>query len=1014
MKYLLGIDVGSTTVKAVVTDSSLNIQYKRYERHNARVREKLLVILREIREKIGSVPVKAAVTGSAGLGISQRAGLPFVQEVVASTGAIERLLPGTDVAIELGGEDAKIIFFGRVPEQRMNGTCAGGTGAFIDQMATLMDVTVDRLNDLAANHGKIYPIASRCGVFAKSDIQPLLNQGASREDIAASILQAVVNQTIAGLAQGRRIEGNVAFLGGPLAFIPQLRRRFIETLKLTDEQVRFPDNAEYFVALGCAAEAEIFDEKTLDGIIERLELAEDDRRTAVLQPLFESREEYEEFLERHGKATAQTADPEEYEGIAWLGIDAGSTTTKLVLLTDDCRILYSYYAPNKGNPVEVLRNELIHVRKLCGDRIRIAGTAVTGYGEELMVNAFGADHGIVETMAHYYAARFFDPDVDYIIDIGGQDMKCFRIRNGAIDSIMLNEACSSGCGSFIETFAKAIGYSVEEFAKLGLFSKKPSDLGSRCTVFMNSSVKQAQKEGATVEDISAGLSVSVVKNALYKVIRVVDPKELGRHVVVQGGTFLNDAILRAFERELGCNVTRPQIAGLMGAFGCALYAKEMGEREKDTEEKTVKGNSKQGDGAEEVSTFENSTKGVKASRILSLEELENFEHTSSAAVCRLCPNQCTLTVNRFSGGRRFITGNKCERGAGQSRNVEKLPNLYEYKYQKLMSLKPVEDPGRGTIGIPMVLNFFDTLPFWMEFFNRLSIRVELSSRSSHELYQRGQNTIPSDTACYPAKLVHGHIVDLVERGITRVFYPCAPYNNVESEVADNYYNCPVVAYYPELIKANMPQTDSIDYIYPYLVITKPSFIKKAYEALKPYYPDLTLWEVKEAAKAARKADAAFRADIRAEGERALEYARNTGKSVVVVAGRPYHIDPEINHGIDRLITSLGLVLLSEESVAHLGKAENLKILNQWTYHTRMYNAAEFVSRQPDIELVQLVSFGCGTDAITGDEVRDILERRGRLYTQIKIDEISNLGAAKIRLRSLIAAMEAQRRSGGNG
>lgn len=982
MQNLLGIDVGSTTVKAVVADSSLNIRYKRYERHNARVQEILLEILREIREEFGPVSVKAAVTGSAGLGISQRADLPFVQEVVASTSAIERLLPGTDAAIELGGEDAKIIFFGRVPEQRMNGTCAGGTGAFIDQMATLMDVTVDQLNELAAEHSKIYPIASRCGVFAKSDVQPLLNQGASREDIAASILQAVVNQTIAGLAQGRKIEGNVAFLGGPLAFIPQLRRRFIETLMLTDEQVRFPENAEYFVALGCAAEAQIFDEKSLDSIIEKLELAEDDRQTAVLQPLFESEAEYEDFLQRHSKATAPTADPKEYEGIAWLGIDAGSTTTKLVLMTDDCRLLYTYYAPNKGNPVQVLHDELLQVRRLCGDKIQIAGTAVTGYGEELMVNAFGADLGIVETMAHYYAARYFDPEVDYIIDIGGQDMKCFRIRNGAIDSIMLNEACSSGCGSFIETFAKAIGYSAEEFAKLGLFSKKPSDLGSRCTVFMNSSVKQAQKEGATVEDISAGLSVSVVKNALYKVIRVVDPKELGQHVVVQGGTFLNDAILRAFERELGCHVTRPQIAGLMGAFGCALYAKE---------------------------------KATKVSSILTLKELENFEHTSSAAVCRLCPNQCTLTINRFSGGRRFITGNKCERGAGQKRNAEKLPNLYEYKYEKLMALKSIENPTRGTIGIPMVLNFFDTLPFWTEFFNRLSIRVELSARSSHELYQRGQNTIPSDTVCYPAKLVHGHIVDLVERGITRVFYPCAPYNNVESEVADNYYNCPVVAYYPELIKANMPQTDRIDYIYPYLVITKPSFVRKAFEALKPYYPDLTLREVKAATRAARKADAAFRADIRAEGERALEFTRKNGKRAVVVAGRPYHIDPEVNHGMDRLITSLGLVLISEEAVAHLGKADKLKILNQWTYHTRMYNSADFVSKQPDVEFIQLVSFGCGTDAITGDEIRDMLERRGRLYTQIKIDEISNLGAAKIRLRSLIAAMDAaQRRSGNNG
>jgi len=982
MNYLLGIDVGSTTVKAVLTDPSLNILYKRYERHNARVREILLDILHSLHKEFGPLPVKAAVTGSAGLGLAQRAGIPFVQEVIASTSAINRLLPGTDAAVELGGEDAKIIFFGRIPEQRMNGTCAGGTGAFIDQMATLMDVTVDELNELAKGYEKIYPIASRCGVFAKSDIQPLLNQGARREDIAASILQAVVNQTIGGLAQGRRITGNVAFLGGPLAFIPELRKRFTETLHLTDDKARFPENAQYFVALGCAAEAELFDEDSVDGIIEKLRNAEESHQTGNLMPLFETVEEYEIFAERHRKAAVQTCDPETYSGNAYLGIDAGSTTTKLVLLSEDHRLLYSYYAPNKGNPVQVLREELTNVRRICTDRIRIAGSAVTGYGEELMVSAFGADAGIVETMAHYYAARFFDPDVDYIIDIGGQDMKCFRVKNGAIDSIMLNEACSSGCGSFIETFAKAIGYSAEEFARLGLFSRKPADLGSRCTVFMNSSVKQAQKEGASVEDISAGLSVSVVKNALYKVIRVVDPRELGRHIVVQGGTFLNDAILRAFERELGCEVTRPQIAGLMGAFGCALFAMR-------------------------------ESKGKTG--LLTLEELENFEHSASAATCGLCGNRCTLTVNRFSGGRRFITGNKCERGAGKKSSGEELPNLYAYKYQKLMDLKPVENPKRGSIGIPMVLNFFDTLPFWMEFFNNLGIRVELSARSSRDLYQKGQDTIPSDTVCYPAKLVHGHIADLVERGIDRVFYPVAPYNNVESEAADNYYNCPVVAYYPELIKANMPQTDNIDFIHPYLVITKPSFIKKAFESLKPYYPDLTISEVKAATKAARKADTAFRADICAEGQRALDFIDRAGKKAIVIAGRPYHIDPEVNHGIDKLITSLGLALISEESVAHLGRADNLKILNQWTYHTRMYNAADFVSRRDDLEFVQLVSFGCGTDAITGDEARDLLESRGRLYTQIKIDEISNLGAAKIRLRSLIAAMRSGRgRTAENG
>ena len=972
----LGIDVGSTTVKVVLTDAAGKILYKCYERHNSRVREILEGILGGLSEALGGTEVSVAMTGSAGLGIAQRAGLPFVQEVVASAAAVEKYLPGTDAVVELGGEDAKIIFFGQVTEQRMNGTCAGGTGAFIDQMATLMDVTPDELNDLAADAEKIYPIASRCGVFAKSDIQPLLNQGARREDVAASIFQAVVNQTIGGLAQGRRIEGNVAFLGGPLSFMPQLGRRFTETLNLSGDAARFPENGQYFVAMGCASEAEAFPKQRLCDILESLKTADEVVHSGRLEPLFGDESELEEFSARHARASVETLDPETYSGDAWLGIDAGSTTTKLVLLSDDCRVLYSYYAPNKGNPVEVLRNELTNVRALCGDRIKIAGSSVTGYGEELMKSAFGVDSGIVETIAHYTAASFFEPEVDYIIDIGGQDMKCFRVRNGAIDSILLNEACSSGCGSFIETFAKAIGHSTADFAKLGLFGEHPADLGSRCTVFMNSSVKQAQKEGATVEDISAGLSISVVKNALYKVIRVADPSELGAHVVVQGGTFLNDAILRAFERELGREVTRPAIAGLMGAFGCALYAK---------------------------------VNRPEKSGLISLSELETFEHTATAATCNLCGNHCTLTVNRFSGGRRFITGNRCERGAGKPKPAEELPNMYEYKWNKLMALNPIENPRRGSVGIPMALNFFDTLPFWMEFFNRLGIRVELSPRSDRDLYQKGQDTIPSDTVCYPAKLIHGHIAELVERGITKIFYPCAPYNNEESDGADNYYNCPVVAYYPELIAANMPQVREIEYIRPYLVITKKKFERKAFDALLPYFHDLTLSEVKAAARAAHAADAAFRADIYAAATSAVDWARKNGKRMIVLAGRPYHIDPEINHGIDKLMTSLDLVVITEEAVAHRAKIENLKVLNQWTYHTRMYNAAAYVGETDDMELVQLVSFGCGIDAITGDELRDILESRGKFYTQIKIDEITNLGAAKIRLRSLVAAMDARDR-----
>lgn len=976
MRFLLGVDVGSTTVKAVLCGLDLKPLFKRYERHNAKAKEILLDILKDIKEKFGDITTSVAIAGSAGLGLAQRAGIPFVQEVIATTTAIDRLLPDTDAAIELGGEDAKIIFFGRVKEQRMNGTCAGGTGAFIDQMATLMDVTVDELNNLSKGHKKIYPIASRCGVFAKSDIQPLLNQGASKEDISASVLQAVVNQTIAGLAQGRKIAGNVAFLGGPLAFISELRKRFVETLHLTQEQAMFPEDAQYFVAIGSAAESESFDEVQLSNVIGQIEQADEGVFGQNLPPLFKDEAEYEEFHARHSKASVPAVDPAEYSGKAYLGIDAGSTTTKLVLLTDDCRMLYSYYAPNKGNPVDVLREELINVRKLCGERIVIAGSAVTGYGEELMVSAFGADFGLVETMAHYYAASHFDPLVDYIVDIGGQDMKCFHVRNRAIDSIMLNEACSSGCGSFIETFAKAIGYGVEEFAKLGLFSKRPADLGSRCTVFMNSSVKQAQKEGADVSDISAGLSLSVVKNALYKVIRVVDPKDLGEHIVVQGGTFINDAILRAFEMELGAEVVRPEIAGLMGAFGCALYAMK---------------------------------EGTGRSTLISAEELQSFEHTSTAATCGLCENRCTLTVNRFSGGRRFITGNKCERGAGIARTDSALPNLYDYKYKKLTEFEPLENQPRGVIGIPMVLNYFDTLPFWNEFFAQLGIGVVLSARSSHELYQTGQDTIPSDTVCYPAKLVHGHIDDLVKRGIKKIFYPVAPYNHREDKDADNYFNCPVVAYYPELIKANMPQVEKVDYIYPYLVISKRSFVKKAFEALHPYYPDLTEKEIRTANRAGKAAYEEFHNDIKRQGEKALEYAALNGKRVIILAGRPYHVDPEVNHGLDRLVTSLDMVVVSEDSVAHLGDAPHLKILNQWTYHTRMYNAADLASKNPHIEFVQLVSFGCGTDAITGDELRELLESRGKLYTQIKIDEISSLGAAKIRLRSLRAAMNSASR-----
>ena len=974
MSYKLGIDMGSTTLKTVLLNDDDKIIEKSYQRHFSKVREAAVSHIKSLELLLRGHPLKVAVTGSAGLGIAKAAGLEFVQEVFATTGAVRRTLPDTDVVIELGGEDAKILFLQGTPEERMNGTCAGGTGAFIDQMATLLNVSVDELDELSLKYDKIYPIASRCGVFAKSDIQPLLNQGAKREDIAASIFQAVVDQTITGLAQGREIKGNILFLGGPLSFLKGLQSRFIETLSLEARNAVFPALAPYFVALGAAWYADGIDDlsvHTYEGLVAKLEVAAAKTSTVeCLNPLFESKAEYVNFCDRHARARAGEADIAEYSGDAFLGIDAGSTTTKLVLISENREILYRFYASNGGNPVPVIREQLTRLFGLCSDKIRITGSAVTGYGEELIKAAFGVDFGLVETVAHYTAAKFFHPNVDFIIDIGGQDIKCFTIRDGTVDSVILNEACSSGCGSFIETFAKSLGYPIADFSRLGLFSEAPVDLGSRCTVFMNSSVKQAQKDGATVEDISAGLAISVIKNALYKVIRARDADDLGQHIVVQGGTFLNDAVLRSFEQEIGREVIRPQVSELMGAFGAALYA--MSRRK-------------------------------SASSLISAEGLESFEHKATATVCKGCTNRCPLTVNIFSDGSRYISGNKCELGGGAN-HANKLPNMIQYKYERLLNY-PQKRSGRAKIGIPFVLGMFDNLPFWVAFFEQLDCEVVLSGQSSRDIYMKGQQTIPSDTVCYPAKLVHGHMEELLLKNVDVIFYPCMTYNFDEG-ISDNCYNCPVVAYYPELIRANMINVERAGLIAEHMSLGNRKFFeKKIFSLLRRHLRGLTLREVRAAAGAAYSELEGFRQEVLAEGENALAYAAENEKSVIVVAGRPYHADPEINHGIDKLLTSLGFVVLTEDSVPSSGKRLERGVLNQWTFHARMYDAAEFVCTQDNMEMVQLVSFGCGLDAVTTDEVRSILRHSGRLYTQLKIDEINNLGAARIRMRSLLAAIE---------
>lgn len=965
----LGLDIGSTTIKCVVLDDKNNLIYSTYERHFSQITEKIGEILAKVREAVPeAVNAKVAMSGSAGMGVAENCGIDFVQEVYATRVAANTFIPGTDVVIELGGEDAKILFLTNGLEVRMNGTCAGGTGAFIDQMATLLNVPLEELDDIAKEYEKTYTIASRCGVFAKTDIQPLLNQGARKSDIAESIFQAVVSQTVAGLAQGREITGKVVYLGGPLTFMSELRKCFDETL---NTEGICPENSLYYVSLGAALCAE----KTIDfdKVSESVKNYHGSGNFAFNKPLFESQEDYNQFKARHDKATVTQKELKGYKGKAYIGMDAGSTTVKAVVLNQNGELLYSEYMPSKGNPVDLIKGFLNKVYEICPD-IDIASSAVTGYGEEIIKNAFDVDYGIVETVAHFTAAKYFMPDVEFVIDIGGQDIKCFKIHNGTIDNIFLNEACSSGCGSFLQTFANALDYSIEDFAKMGLFAKHPVDLGSRCTVFMNSSVKQAQKDGATIEDISAGLSLSVVKNALYKVIRASSPDELGKKVVVQGGTFLNDAVLRAFEMEMGVNVVRANIAGLMGAYGAALYS---------------------------MSKVENTEN--PQSTIIDKNSLDSFVHEIKVVNCGMCQNNCRLTVNSFGGDKKFIAGNRCERPITKKTTSGEDNNIYDYKLKLLQSYKPVKGK-RGKLGIPMGLNMFELLPFWHSFFTTLGFEVVCSPLSNRKLYQKGQQTIPSDTVCFPAKLMHGHVQTLIDDGVDTIFYPCLSYNFDEG-LGDNHYNCPVVAYYPEVINNNMKDIQKIIFIKEYLGIhRRKDFSKKAFEKLSHYFPDITQNQIKKASESAYAEYDKYMEKIRQKGNDIIANAEKEGRHIMVLSGRPYHVDPEINHGIDKLISSFGVSIVSEDIISPRVEKFETGVLNQWTYHSRLYAAAKYITERKDMDLIQLVSFGCGVDAITTDEVRDILEKKGKIYTQIKIDEITNLGAVKIRIRSLLAAI----------
>ncbi len=981
----VGLDIGSTTVKVAVLGENDELLFSRYQRHFSDIRKTVADIVSEVSETVSGDRVMIAVTGSGGISVSKWLGIPFVQEVAAGTTAIRALIPQTDVAIELGGEDAKITYLTGGLEQRMNGSCAGGTGAFIDQMAALLNTDAKGLNELAKNHTTIYPIASRCGVFAKSDIQPLINDGAKKSDVAASVFQSVVNQTISGLACGKPIRGNVAFLGGPLHHLSELRERFIETLGLTPEHIVFPENAQLFVAIGCALSDEV-NEIDFDELMKKCANLGDNQLREVerLEPLFKDEEALREFRARHAKSVIPTADIKSHTGGCYLGIDAGSTTTKAVLLNKNAEILYSHYAGNHGDPLKSVISILKEIYGLLPEGAYIAKACATGYGEHLIKAALGADYGEIETMAHYKAADKILPGAEFILDIGGQDMKCMRVKNGEIESILLNEACSSGCGSFIENFANALGMSSAEFAVMGLSAQNPVDLGSRCTVFMNSRVKQAQKEGATVADISAGLSYSVVKNALFKVIKLRDTASMGDKIIVQGGTFMNDSVLRAFELIVGKNVVRPDKAGLMGAYGSALVALERDDK--------------------------------KGSKISALEDLDNFKVEKTTARCGKCSNNCLLTISKFPDGTRFISNNRCERGAGNVSTGEKLPNLYDYKYHLLFDREslPEQSAKRGVIGLLRVLGMYENYPFWHKLFTELGFSVKLSPKSSREIYDRGIETMPSESVCYPAKLAHGHIQALIDDGVKLIFYPSMPYEMGNDNGGDNHYNCPVVATYSEVIRNSVPELrESVKFMNPFLpIFNEKRMGERLFEEFSEQLPELgiTKHEVTEALKKAYAEDAAFKAEMRRKGEETLELLKKNGKRGIVLAGRPYHVDPEINHGLPEMIAGYGFAVLTEDSVAHIEQVVRpIRVVDQWTYHTRLYAAAHVVGNNDCLELVQLNSFGCGLDAITTDEVQEILRSFGKLYTCLKIDEVNNLGAARIRLRSLISVVDERRR-----
>lgn len=969
----IGLDIGSTTIKIAVLDDTGNLLFKKYQRHYSQIADKILELHQEVKQKFPDIhTARLAISGSAGIGIADRCGLQFIQEVFAEKICTERLQPGTDAVIELGGEDAKILFLGRHFDARMNDSCAGGTGAFIDQMASLLNVQTPDMNQLALEAKTTYTIASRCGVFAKSDIQPLLNQGAAKSDLAASIFHAVASQAVTGLAKGRPIEGKVLYLGGPLTFMSCLRDSFDKILNI---QGICPENSLYYVAIGTALCAE--HDVNLQELPQKLHQAAAQSSFEHMPPLFESQKAYAEFKARHDRDSVTISTPKKAKE-AYIGIDSGSTTIKIAIISPSGELLDSFYQSNKGNPVVAVREYLTNFYQKYPNCKLLAG-AVTGYGEDLIRHGFGVDYGIVETMAHFYAAKYLEPNVDFILDIGGQDMKCLKIHNGAIDNIFLNEACSSGCGSFLQTFAEILGYTAEEFAKIGLFADKPVDLGSRCTVFMNSSVKQAQKDGASVANISAGLSISIVKNALYKVIRPSSKEAIGKHIVVQGGTFLNDCVLRAFEQEMGLDVIRPNIAGLMGAYGAALYAKR---RYSDQ---------------------------PHLSTILQAEALKSFVHTVKGFTCVLCNNHCHLTVNTFGNGSRFISGNRCERPITHMAPKDDL-NLYRQKLvllKEIIDKKPEKATKRGLIGIPMGLNMYELLPFWHALLTNLGFEVITSPIEDKTIYRLGQNTIPGDTVCYPAKLMHGHIKWLLNKGITNIFYPCMTYN-VDEKGTENCYNCPVVAYYPEVLHANMHELNNVNFMFSYLgLLHKKNLVKKLLEMFQAHYPDITKDELKKAVDKAFTAYYTYEDEVKARGQQIITQARAEHRPIIVLAGRPYHIDPKVNHSVDRLITTMGAALVSEDAVSsHISPKElqdDLQVLNQWTYHSRLYAAAKYVAENQDMHMIQLVSFGCGCDAITADECRRILEEHGQIYTQIKIDDIDNLGAAKIRIRSLFAA-----------